>query len=409
MSETYRFATKAIHAGQEPDPATGAIITPIYQTSTFVQEDLNKHKGYDYARTGNPTRTALEECLAALEDAPYALTFASGMAAITTAMFLLKQGDHVVAGDDAYGGTYRLFTRVLSNYGLEFTYTDLTNPQKLREALRPNTKMIWLETPTNPLLKVIDIAGIAAIATAQHPELVEGRMVRQASSPLGDIHADQASHPWVVVDNTFASPFLQQPLALGADLVVHSTTKYVGGHSDVVGGALITQHEGLYRQLKFLQNAVGAVPGPHDAWLTLRGVKTLALRMGQHSRNGLAVARFLEDHPQVTRVIYPGLESHPQHELAKKQMRDFGGMISFEVKGGVEAARKVVTHTKLFALAESLGGIESLIEMPAAMTHLSVQGSPLEVPAGLIRLSVGIEDEQDLIEDLGRALKILDA
>lgn len=379
----YRFATRAIHAGQAPDPATGAIITPIYQTSTFVQSDLGEHKGYDYARTDNPTRTALQEALASLEGARYALAFASGMAAIATTMYLLKQGDHVVAGDDAYGGTYRLFTRVLSNYGLEFTYTDLTDLQKTASALRPNTKLIWLESPTNPLLKVIDIAGIVALAKA---------------------HGEPVEPPLVVVDNTFASPYLQQPLALGADLVVHSTTKYIGGHSDTIGGAIITNNEELYKQLKFLQNAAGAVPGPQDAWLALRGMKTLALRMEQHSQNALAVARFLEDHPQVTRVIYPGLESHPQHELARRQMRRFGGMVSFKVNGGAEAARKVVTHTKLFALAESLGGVESLIEMPAAMTHLSVQGSPLEVPAGLIRLSVGIEDEQDLIEDLAAAL-----
>ncbi len=379
----YRFATRAIHSGQPPDPATGAIITPIYQTATFVQDDLGQHKGYEYARTGNPTRTALEECLADLEGAPYALAFASGMAAIATTMYLLQQGDHVVAGDDAYGGTYRLFTRVLSRYGLEFTYTDLTDLKKTEAALKPNTKMIWLETPTNPLLKIIDIAGMARVASQMNPR------------------------PLVVVDNTFASPYVQQPLALGADLVVHSTTKYIGGHSDVVGGGIVTNSEEVYRQLKFLQNAAGAVPGPHDAWLALRGMKTLALRMAQHGKNALAVARFLEDHPQVTRVIYPGLESHPQHELAKKQMRNFGGMVSFEVKGGAEAARKAVTNTKLFALAESLGGVESLIEMPAAMTHLSVQGSPLEVPAGLIRLSVGIEDEQDLIEDLAEALNTI--
>ncbi len=379
----YRFATRAIHTGQEPDPATGAIITPIYQTSTFVQSDVGEHKGYDYARSDNPTRSALQACLADLEGAQFALAFASGMAAIATTMYLLKQGDHIVAGDDAYGGTYRLFSRVLTNYGLEFTYTDLTDLNKTRDALRPTTRMIWLETPTNPLLKVIDIAGIARLASAMNPR------------------------PLVVVDNTFASPYLQQPLALGADLVVHSTTKYVGGHSDVVGGAIITDDEVMYQRLKFLQNAVGAVPGPHDAWLTLRGMKTLALRMEQHSQNALAIARFLDDHPQVERVIYPGLESHPQYELAKQQMRHFGGMLSFEVKGGVDAARTLVKHTKLFALAESLGGVESLIEIPAAMTHLSVQGSPLEVPSGLIRLSVGIEDETDLIEDLAQALNAI--
>ena len=379
----YRFATRAIHTGQEPDPATGAIITPIYQTSTFVQSDVGEHKGFDYARTDNPTRSALQECLADLEGAQYALAFASGMAAIATTMYLLKQGDHIVAGDDAYGGTYRLFSRVLSNFGLEFTFADLTALDKTRAALRPATRMIWLESPTNPLLKVVDIAGIARLA------------------------AERDTRPLVVVDNTFASPYLQQPLALGADLVVHSTTKYVGGHSDVVGGAIVMNDRDLYQRLKFLQNAAGAVPGPHDAWLTLRGMKTLALRMEQHSKNALAIARFLDDHPQVERVLYPGLESHPQHDLARRQMRHFGGMVSFEVKGGVEAARTVVKQTKLFALAESLGGVESLIELPAAMTHLSVQGSPLEVPPGLIRLSVGIEDEQDLVEDLAQALNAI--
>jgi len=373
------FETRAIRVGQEPDSATGAVVTPIYQTATYAQTDVGVTKGCDYSRTANPTRTALEKCLASLEGGDYGLAFASGMGAITTLMFLLKSGDHVVACDDAYGGTYRLFRRVLEAYGLEFTFVDMTDLVATERAIRSNTKMLWIETPTNPLLKVVNIAVLAV---------------------LGKEH-----NALTVVDNTFASPYLQQPLALVADIVMHSTTKYLGGHSDVVGGAIITSNTQVFERLKFLQNAAGAVPGPFDCWLTLRGVKTLVLRMERHCDNALRVARFLEAHPRVARVIYPGLASHPQHELARKQMRAFGGMVSFIPKGGEEAARRIARTTRLFTLGESLGGVESLIELPAAMTHLSVQGSPLEVDPALIRLSVGIEHPEDLLADLAQALE----
>lgn len=377
--QSNHFETRAIHVGQEPDPATGAIITPIYQTATYAQTDVGVTKGYDYSRTANPTRTALEQCLASLEGGKHGLAFASGMGAITTIMFLLKSGDHVVVCDDAYGGTYRLFRRVLESYGLEFSFVDMTDLAATERAIHSNTKMLWLETPTNPLLKVVDIATLAELA--------------------------KAHHALTVVDNTFASPYLQQPLALGADLVVHSTTKYLGGHSDVVGGAVLTSNDEIFERLKFLQNAAGVVPGPFDCWLTLRGVKTLALRMERHSENALRVAQFLESHPRVERVIYPGLASHPQRALARKQMLAFGGMVSFVPKGGVEIARKVARTTRLFTLGESLGGVESLIEVPAVMTHLSVQGSPLEVDPALVRLSVGIEHAEDLLADLAQALE----
>ena len=373
------FETRAIHVGQEPDPATGAVITPIYQTATYAQEDVGVTKGYDYSRTANPTRAALEKCLASLEGGAHGLAFASGMGAITTTMFLLKSGDHVVVCDDAYGGTYRLFRRVLESYGLEFTFVDMTDLAATERSIRPNTKMLWLETPTNPLLKIVDIAALAVLGKER--------------SAL------------TVVDNTFASPYLQQPLALGADIVIHSTTKYLGGHSDVVGGAVVTSNDEIFERLKFLQNAAGAVPGPFDCWLTLRGVKTLALRMERHSENAQRIAQFLEAHPRVERVIYPGLPSHPQHTLARKQMRGFGGMVSFIPKGGAGAARRIARTTRLFTLSESLGGVESLIEVPAAMTHLSVQGSPLEVDPALIRLSVGIEHAEDLLADLTQVLE----
>jgi cystathionine gamma-synthase len=375
----YGFATRAIHAGQDPDPATGAVIVPIYQTSTFAQEEVGVHKGYDYARSGNPTRTALETALAALEGGAYGLCFASGLGAETTAILaLLKAGDHVVCGDDVYGGTYRLFKRVFEDKGISASFVDTRDPEKVGEALRPETRLVWIETPTNPLLKLVDIAAVSAVA-----------------------HANGAL---TLVDNTFASPALQRPLELGADIVLHSTTKYLGGHSDVVGGALLLNDSTLYERLKFVQNAAGAVPGPFDCWLVLRGIKTLALRMKQHSANGLAVAKFLEEQPGVEQVYYPGLPSHPQHELAMRQMYDGGGMVSFLMRGGEEAARTMVARTKLFTLAESLGGVESLIELPAAMTHASVAGSHLEVPAGLVRLSVGIEELDDLLCDLERAL-----
>ncbi len=374
----YGFATRAIHAGQEPDPETGSVIVPIYQTSTYAQSEVGVHKGYEYSRTDNPTRTALHACLAALEGGTYALAFASGLGATTTLMLMLKAGDHVIVGDDVYGGTYRLFQRVMTEFGLVFDFVDMANPDEVRAALRPETRLVWLETPTNPLVKLADIRAISALAR-QHGALT-------------------------VVDNTFASPYGQQPLALGADIVLHSTTKYIGGHSDVVGGAIITSHEQAYERLKFLQNAAGAVPGAFDSWLVLRGVKTLAVRMREHERNAFEVARFLEQHPAVERVIYPGLPSHPQYELARQQMQCFGGMISLILCGGEAAGREMVRRTKLFTLAESLGGVESLIEMPAAMTHASVTGSKLEVPAGLVRLSVGIEDVADLLTDLKQAL-----
>jgi cystathionine gamma-synthase len=371
------FETKAIHVGQDPEPAYGSVNVPIYQTSTYVQEAVGKHAGYDYARTGNPTRTALEHALAALEGGAGALSFSSGMAAEATFFYLLKPGDHVVLGDDVYGGTYRLVSKVLNGWGITFDPVDLTDVSALRAALRPETRVVWCETPTNPLLKIIDIAVVSAIA--------------------------HDAGAWCVVDNTFATPYLQQPLALGADAVTHSTTKYLGGHSDVVGGAIVANDAETLDRLAFLQNSAGAIPGPMDAFLTLRGLKTLALRMEAHCRNAALVAEMLAGHPKVKQVYYPGLESHPQHEVAKRQMRDFGGMVSFETRDE-ETALDVCQRTRLFFLAESLGGVESLIEHPARMTHQSVAGSPLEVPDTLVRLSVGIEHPDDLLEDLQQAL-----
>ena len=381
MSNHFRIETLSIHAGQEPDPATGAVMTPIYQTSTYVQQGVGEHKGYEYARTGNPTRTALEACLAALEGAEHGLAFASGMAAIDTVLKLLDPGDHVLASNDVYGGTFRLFDKQYKKYGIEFSYVESTDLDEVEQGLQPNTRFVWLETPTNPRLKVADIRAIADAAYKHNPAIR------------------------VIVDNTFATPYLQQPLALGADVVVHSTTKYLGGHSDVVGGAVLTSDAALHERLKFLQNAAGAVPGPLDCFLVLRGVKTLPVRMDRHGENALAVAQFLSDHPAVTEVIYPGLETHPQYATTKKQMRNGGGMISFFVRGGEAAARKLAARTRLFALAESLGGVESLIELPSAMTHGSTKGSPLEVQPGLIRISVGLENKEDLIADLAEALK----
>ncbi|MCB0192252.1 MAG: cystathionine gamma-synthase [Anaerolineae bacterium] len=381
MSQEYKIDTLAIHAGQEPDPSTGAIMTPIYQTSTYVQPDVGQHLGYEYSRTDNPTRTALQANLAALEGAKHGLVFASGLAATDIVMRLMRPGDHIVVGDDVYGGTYRMFDKVLKHYGLEFSYIDLTDLDAFQQALRPNTKLVWLETPTNPNLKLADIAALSELA-----------------------HARQAQ---VVVDNTFASSYLQNPLALGADIVLHSTTKYLGGHSDVVGGAVMLNNTEIYEQLKFLQNAIGSVPGPQDCWLVLRGIKTLAVRMERHCRNALTLAQWLSDHPAVAQVLYPGLPDHPQHELAKRQMRDFGGMISIILKGGEPAAREMVKRTHLFALAESLGGVESLIEVPYAMTHASTADSDIAVDPGLVRLSVGIEHIDDLQADLAEALKEL--
>ncbi|NDJ37042.1 MAG: cystathionine gamma-synthase [Chloroflexi bacterium] len=374
----YRPETLAIHAGVEPDPTTGAIMTPIYQTSTYVQAAPAEHQGYEYSRTDNPTRTALQAALAALEGGSYGLAFASGMAAIDAILRLLNPGDHTIVGDDVYGGTFRLFDQVLARYGLQFTYVDASDPANVRAALRPETKLIWVETPTNPLLKLTDIAAVADLA----PDGV-----------------------WVAVDNTFSSPMLQRPLDRSADIVVHSTTKYLGGHSDVVGGAVVVNDQGIYEELKFLQNAVGAVPGPQDCFLTLRGLKTLHLRMERHSENALQIARFLADHDAFAQVIYPGLESHPQHELASRQMRAPGGMISAIMAGGDAAARRFVSATRLFALAESLGGVESLIEHPYSMTHASTAESDIAVDPGLVRFSVGLEHIDDLIADLRTALK----
>ena len=374
----YGFETRAIHAGQEADPTTGSIIVPIYQTSTYVQDNLGQHKGYEYSRTGNPTRTALEQCIASLEDGKYGLGFASGMAAETTIMYLFSPGDHILMSDDVYGGSYRLFERVLARYGLQFDCADMTDPSNVRKEMRDNTKAVWIETPSNPLMKLIDIAEVSAIAKERGAR--------------------------VIVDNTFASPYSQQPLTLGADIVVHSTTKYLGGHSDAVGGLVVLNDDEMYEKLAFLQNAVGAVPGPMDCFLVLRGVKTLGIRMRAHESNARKIAQFLVQHPRVERVRYPGLASYPQHDLAGRQMRSFGGMISFEVKGGFEEAKRIVERTRLFALAESLGGVESLIEHPGVMTHASVADSPLKVPDNLIRLSVGIEDSDDLIRDLAVAM-----
>ncbi len=376
------FATRAIHAGQDPDPATGATIVPIYQTSTYTQEAPGQHKGYEYSRTGNPTRAALEECVAALEGADYGLAFASGLAATMAVMSLLSPGDHVVAGDDLYGGSYRLFDKVLQRTGgIDFTFADTTDPASVEEALRPETKMLWIETPTNPMLTLSDIAKLSEMA-----------------------HDRGAV---VAVDNTFASPFFQTPHSLGADIVVHSTTKYMGGHSDVIGGAVTTSNEEFYERIKFYQNAAGGVPGPFDSWIVLRGLKTLAVRMRQHEENALAVAEFLQDHPEVEKVSYPGLPSHPQHELAKRQMSGFSGMVSFTLKGGAEAAYAAVQKTEVFHFAESLGGVESLITHPATMTHAAIPREQREergVTDGLMRLSVGIEDKDDLIADLDQAI-----
>ena len=375
------FSTRAIHAGQPPDPATGAVTVPIYQTSTFAQEAVGKHRGYEYARTGNPTRAALEECIAALEGGSHGLAFASGMAAESAVMQLLRPGDHTVAMDDLYGGTYRLFRRVLEPLGLTFAFVDGTDLAAVERAITDRTRMVWVESPTNPLLKLIDIKAVADLAHARRAILV--------------------------VDNTFMSPFFQRPLALGADIVVHSATKYLGGHSDLIGGTVVLNHEDIFERLTFLQNAVGGVPGPMDAWLVLRGLKTLAVRMREHDRNARQVATFLAAHPQVQRVYFPGLPDHPQRELARRQMSGFGGMISFEVKGGLSKARQVVERTQLFTLAESLGGVESLIELPALMTHASIPAEARQahgVSDGLIRISVGLEDAADLISDLDRAL-----
>jgi cystathionine beta-lyase/cystathionine gamma-synthase len=377
-----KFETLAIHAGQEPDPNNGAVMTPVYFTSTYLQDGIGKpRQGYEYSRTLNPTRKALQDCLAELEGGSWGLAFASGMAATDTVLRMLASGDHVVAGNDVYGGTFRLFDKVLRRFGLDFTFADTTDPENLAEALTPSTRIVWLETPTNPYLAVSDIRAVAAMVKSH------------------------VNKPLLVVDNTFATPYLQRPLELGADLVVHSMTKYLGGHSDAVGGAIIGRNKEIGTKLAYLQNAIGGVLGPMDSFLMLRGIKTLPIRMDRHAQNAEKIVQFLEMQKHVERLIYPFHENHPQVQTAKRQMRNGGGMISFVMKGGRDAAARVAEATRIFALAESLGGVESLIEVPAAMTHLSTQGSKLEVHPGLVRLSVGIENVDDLIADLEQALK----
>ena len=371
--------TLAIHAGQSPDPTTGAVMTPVYLTSTYVQSSPGVHKGYEYSRTQNPTRHALQDCLAALEGAKHGLAFASGLAATDCVLHLLGAGDHVVASDDVYGGTFRIFDKVYRRLGLSFDYVDMSDARNVAKALRPETKLVWIESPTNPMLKIVDLAEVARLARAHGAR--------------------------TVVDNTFATPYLQRPLEHGIDVVVHSTTKYLNGHSDVIGGALVTSDAELFERLKFLQNAVGAVPSPLDSFLVLRGLKTLHVRMDRHGENALALARFLERHPQVEKVTYPGLESHPQHALAKRQMRGFGGMLTFVIRGGLDAARRFLEAVRIFACAESLGGVESLIEHPAIMTHASVPAATraaLGIADGFIRISAGIEKLDDLVADLER-------
>ncbi|MNK82566.1 Cystathionine beta-lyase [compost metagenome] len=379
-SQHLGFSTRAIHAGQSPDPTTGAIMTPVYLTSTFVQESPGVHKGWEYSRSHNPTRKAYEDCMASLESGKYGFAFASGCAATTTVLHMLKSGDHVVAMDDMYGGTFRLFDKILKHNGIEFSFVDLTHPEGFAKAVKPNTKMVWLETPTNPTLKLVDIKKIAAAAKAK-----------------GIITA---------VDNTFMSPYFQRPLELGADIVVHSATKYIGGHSDVVGGIAVCSRPEIAEKIAFLSNSMGGIQGPFDSFMCLRSLKTLPLRMKAHQENAMAVAHFLEGHSKVEKVIYPGLASHPQHALAKEQMHGYGGMITFYIKGGLEGARKLLENVKVFALAESLGGVESLIEHPAIMTHASVPAEirkTLGIDDTLIRLSVGVEDLTDLLNDLKSA------
>ena len=380
LKEKMKFSTRAIHAGQQPDPTTGAIMTPVYLTSTYVQESPGVHKGWDYSRSHNPTRKAYEDCIANLESGKFGFAFASGCAAATAVMHILKQGDHVIAMDDMYGGTFRLFDKVLQHNGLEFSYTDLTVVDNFTKALKPNTKMIWLETPTNPTLKLTDIEAIVKIA--------------------------KPKNILVVVDNTFMSPYFQRPLELGADIVVHSATKYIGGHSDMVGGIAVTSDEKLADRIGFLSNSMGGIQGPFDSYLALRSLKTLPIRMKAHQESAITIAKYLESHPLVQKVVYPGLTSHPQHALAKKQMSGFGGMITFFIKGGLPASRKFLESVHVFTLAESLGGVESLIEHPAIMTHASIppeQRKKLGIDDSLIRLSVGIEDIDDLMADLKQA------
>lgn len=376
-----KFATKAVRAGIKPDPTTGAIVPPIYQSATYVLEAVGKDRGYDYTRSSNPTRTVLEDNLAALEGAKYCKAFASGMSAVDAVMKLFSAGDHIVSGDDVYGGVTRLFNQILTRYGITFTYVDATNPQNIEDAIQDNTKMIWLETPSNPLLKITDLEAAAKIAKKHG--ILSG------------------------VDSTFATPYLLQPLKYGIDIIVHSTTKYLSGHNQIIGGAVITDSEELFEQFKFMQKSMGAVPSPFDCWLTLMGIKTLPLRMDKHSENGMAVARFLEAHPKIEKVIYPGLKSHPGHEIAKRQMKAFSAMISFELKGGLDAGAKLMNSVELCALAESLGAVETMITHPATMTHAGVprdERIARGLNDGLVRLSVGIEHIDDILADLTQAL-----
>ena len=382
MTDSFDIETLAIHAGQEPDPVSGAVMTPIVLASTFAQNGPGVHKGFEYSRTNNPTRQTLERCLAALEGGTHGIAFATGCAAMTTLFHTLRPGDHVVACDDVYGGTFRILDKVMKPFGIDTTWVDMTNLPAVEKAMRPNTKLVWIETPTNPMLKLVDIPAVVAIG-------------KKGGALVG-------------VDNTFATPVVQQPLKLGADLVVHSTTKYINGHSDVVGGVLVTSNDALAENLRFLQNAIGAVPSPFDCFMVLRGVKTLPARVHQHAKSASALAAFLEKHPQVERVYYPGLPSHKQHALATKQMKLPGGMISFVVKGGEKASRKLLESVKIFVCAESLGGVESLIELPAVMTHGSVPAETrqqLGIVDGLIRVSVGLESLDDLQKDLDQALR----
>jgi len=379
-----RFSTRAIHAGQDPDPVTGSVTVPVYLTSTYQQPGPGKEGKYVYSRTANPTRTALEECLASLEEGRHGLAFSSGLAATTTILLSLRKGDHVIAGDDIYGGTYRLFDQVLRKYGLQFTYVNPENPESVEKAIRKNTRLIWIETPTNPLMRIVDIRQISKIS--------------------------KKAHALLVVDNTFMSPYLQNPLQLGADIVVHSTTKYLGGHSDLIGGAAITKGEDVHSSLKYLQNAVGAVPGPLDCYLVLRGIKTLAVRMDRHGNNARIVSELLAKQPKVEKVNYPGLPDHPQRALVKRQMRGNGGMLSFQLRGSFNQIKKFLKTLRVFTVAESLGGVESLIEHPASMTHASVPKErrlKLGISDNLIRVSVGIEDVGDLVQDLDRGFKAI--
>lgn len=376
-----RFSTKAIRVGQQPDPTSGSIVVPVYQTVNFVFEDIGRPQGYEYSRTANPTRTALEQCLASLEEARFGMAFGSGMAAVDAVLSLLRPGDHVVSAEHVYGGTYRLFEDVCAPRGIAFTYVESTRPQAFAEALRPETKLVWIETPANPLLQLVDLPAVAEITRGHGAKLV--------------------------ADNTFSSPYFQRPLSQSADIVLHSTTKYISGHSDVIGGAVLTNDDDLHKQIRFYQNAAGAVPGPWDCWLSLRGIKTLAVRMRQHASNAMAVAEFLAGHTKVQETVYPGLPSHPQHELAKAQMDGFGAIVTFRLPGGNEQVRRFVKALELFLFAESLGGVESLVCHPATMSHATLDADErrrVGITDGTVRLSVGIEDVEDLIEDLDRAL-----